>query len=193
MALISIDPNELAERIYKLEETLAEAHMTKTENRDPQATYNKMSVADLTDACGGGCFDFAAYLKGATNGKNENEIGDVNVRNVAAIQRAAQTVAALDAETLRAYLQWHALRSLAPYLTKALVQANFDFYETTLSGTAEMKPRWKRAMAFTEAALGEVLGQLYCAKNFDESCKERALAIVQAVLTALHERLREVA
>lgn len=30
----------------------------------------------------------------------------------------------------------------------------------TLSGTQELKPRWKRALAMTETALGEALGEM---------------------------------
>ena len=59
-------------------------------------------------------------------------------------------------------------------------------------GTQEIKPRWKRAMAFTENALGEALGKLYCAKYFDDSSKEQALAVVEQVRQALEERLKEV-
>ena len=69
--------------------------------------------------------------------------------------------------------------------TEACTQIFFCSYEKTLQGTAEIKPRWKRAMSWTENALGEALGKLYCAKYFDESCKERALAIVEQVRQAL--------
>lgn len=47
-------------------------------------------------------------------------------------------------------------------------------------------------MAFTENALGEALGQMYCAKYFDESCKQKALFIVESVRQALEDRLKEV-
>jgi predicted metalloendopeptidase len=40
--------------------------------------------------------------------------------------------------------------------------------------------------------LGEALGKLYCAKYFDNSCKERAFAIVEQVRQALEDRLKEV-
>jgi predicted metalloendopeptidase len=40
--------------------------------------------------------------------------------------------------------------------------------------------------------LGEALGKLYCVKYFDESCKERAYAIVEQVRQALEDRLKEV-
>jgi putative endopeptidase len=44
------------------------------------------------------------------------------------------------------------------HLSKAFVDAQFEFFEKVLAGTKEQKPRWKRAMAFTEQALGEAIG-----------------------------------
>lgn len=91
-----------------------------------------------------------------------------------------------------AYQRWRAASSCAPYLSKAFVMAKFDFFEKTLAGVDEIKPRWKRAMQFVENALGEALGQIYCQKYFDESCKELALEVVEQVRQALEERLKEV-
>lgn len=179
-----------AEQVYALELRLADAHMTKTECRDPEATYNKMAVANLTEN-GGDAFDFASYFVGAT-GKSSEELGDINVRNIEALKRVAEVASTVEPEVLLNYLRWASVKSCAPYLSKAFVDENFSFYEKTLSGTDEIKPRWKRAMAFTESALGEALGQLYCAKYFDEECKGRALAIVEDVRVALEERLKEV-
>lgn len=179
-----------AEKVYAMELRLAEAHMTKTECRDPEATYNKMSVADLVEL-GSGAFDFASYFVGAT-GKSAEELGDINCRNTEALKRVAEVASTIEPEVLSIYLRWASVKSCAPYLSKAFVEENFDFFERTLSGTEEMKPRWKRAMAFTESALGEALGQLYCAKYFDEACKGRALQIVENVRKALEERLKEV-
>lgn len=184
------DMSDAAEAIYsEIEIKLAEKHMTKTENRDPEATYNKMSLEDLTTKCGGGLFDFAAYVAGCTG---LDDIGDLNVRHTAALQRVAEIATTVDEQVLRNYLRWSAVRSCAPYMAKAFVDENFDFYEKTLTGTQEIKPRWKRAMAFTESALGEALGQMYCAAYFDEECKERAVTIVENVRRALEERLKEV-
>lgn len=179
-----------AEDVYAMELRLAEAHMTKTECRDPEATYNKMSVAVLVES--GSCaFDFASYFVGAT-GMSAEELGDINVRNTEALKRVAEVASTIEPEVLSNYLRWASVKSCAPYMSKAFVDENFDFYERTLSGTEEMKPRWKRAMAFTESALGEALGQLYCAEYFDEECKGRALEIVENVREALEERLKEV-
>ena len=145
--------NELVDKIYKLEESLAEAHMTKTENRDPETTYNKMSIGQLIELCDDK-FDFASYLKGAT-GKSAEDLGDINLRNVKAIQCATSIISEVDSETLEGYLRWKTVCSCASYLSKDFVQKHFDFYEGILQGTKEMKPRWKRVMEFTENALGK--------------------------------------
>jgi putative endopeptidase len=180
----------MAKQIFDLETTLANSHMTKTECRDPEATYNKMTVAEITRRTDNN-FDFASYFMGSTN-KTTTDLGDVNVRNVDALTCAARVMSTLDVKVLEGYLQWTALSSCAPYLSRAFVDAQFEFFEKTLSGTDEIKPRWKRAMAFTETALGEILGELYCAKYFDEECKTRALAIVDQVRNALEQRLTTV-
>ena len=202
----SSDAAAAAQNVYDLEVRLAEAHMTRIECRDPVATYNKMSIADLTHRASQAakaqvaddnsndsapCFDFASYLLGST-GKSEAELGDINVRNVAALERVAQVACTVEPETLVYYLKWRAVSSCAAYLSKPFVDEDFDFYERILTGTQEIKPRWKRAMGFVEKALGEALGQIYCAHYFDEECKTRAVAIVEAVRQALEDRLKEV-
>lgn len=177
-------------KIYDLERSLAEKHMTKTENRDPHDTYNKMSIADFISSCDSK-FDFGTYFEAATT-KKVADLGDINVRNVEAMKRTAEVMSSVEPATLNLYLRWHAVRSCASYLPKAFVNASFDFYEKALMGTQEIKPRWKRAMAFTENALGEALGKLYCAKYFDEASKEQALKVVEQVRQSLEERLKEV-
>eukprot|EP00548_Thalassiothrix_antarctica_P006790 CAMPEP_0194139558 /NCGR_PEP_ID=MMETSP0152-20130528/9193_1 /TAXON_ID=1049557 /ORGANISM="Thalassiothrix antarctica, Strain L6-D1" /LENGTH=744 /DNA_ID=CAMNT_0038837439 /DNA_START=295 /DNA_END=2529 /DNA_ORIENTATION=- len=186
-----------ANKVYALELALAEGHMTKTENRDPEKTYNTMSIEELTEKCAStdsegkkSSFHFASYLKGATYNK---DLGDfVNVCNVKAIQTFVQVASSQSADVLENYLKWGMVRSYASYLPKAFVDHDFEFYSKTLAGIAEIKPRWKRAMAFTEGALGDSLGQLYCARHFDNKSKERALQIVESVRMALEERLKEV-
>ena len=185
------DMTTAAVKVYELEKSLAEAHMTKTENRDPHATYNKMSIADFVKSSGDGSFDFASYLEAATT-KSAPDLGDINIRNVEALKKVAHVISTVEPQTLEYYMKWHTVRSCASYMSKAFVDASFDFYEKTLEGTQEIKPRWKRAMTFTENALGEALGKLYCAKYFDESAKERALGVVEQVRIALEARLKEV-
>lgn len=124
--------------------------------------------------------------------KDAKSVGDLNLRNVNAIKRMAEVASSADTDTLHAYFRWLAVASCANYLSTPFVKAGFEFYERVLQGTTEIKPRWKRAIEFTENALGEALGKLYCAKYFDETSKGRALAIVEQVRQALEDRLKEV-
>jgi len=183
---------ELAEKVVALETKLAEAHMTRTENRDPHSTYNKMSMSELTHDLCHDTFDFSTYFLTYSGKPVVEEVGDINVRNKAAIVRATEIAGSADRQTLLAYAQWKVVASCAPYLPSVFVDAHFEFFEKTLQGTTELKPRWKRAMAFTESALGEVLGKIYCEKYFDESSKQQALDIVEKVRESLEQRLKEV-
>lgn len=180
---------EKANQLYKLEEALAKSHMTKTDNRDPEATYNKMTIQDFATNVCKDQFDVDAYLRAATDQK---ELGEINIRNLSALEGMAEILSTIQPELLEDYLRWRSVKACASYMSKAFVMESFDFNERILSGTDEIKPRWKRAMAFTENALGEALGQVYCSKYFDESCKEKALFIVEQVRKALEERLKEV-
>jgi putative endopeptidase len=180
----------VASTIYDIEIKIANSHMTKTERRDPIATYNKMSMSELAELCNH-VFDFAAYFI-AMGKENVEAVGEINVRNIEAIKYTSQIIMELTDEDIIHYLKWHTISKLASYLPKKFVDEDFQFYQKMLSGTKELKPRWKRAMAFTETALGEALGKMYCEKYFDENCKTRAFAIVESVRCALEERLKEV-
>ncbi len=184
---------QIANDIFDLETKLAKGHMTKTQNRDPESTYNKMSIHELSSSStySDPKFSFPNFFHAATN-KTIDELGHVNIRNIEAIQIATTLITSIDHNVLKNYLRWRSIRSCAQYLTKAFVNEDFNFNEKILAGTNEIKPRWKRAMAFTENALGEALGQMYCAKYFDESCKQKALFIVESVRQALEDRLKEV-
>jgi len=146
---------------------------------------------DELNQVGDGKFDFGTYFQSVT-GKGVEEIGDLCLRNVKALKRAAEVASSTDSSTLCAYFRWLSVASCAPYLSSPFVNAHFDFYEKTLSGTTEIKPRWKRAMSWLEGALGEALGKLYCAQFFDEECKDKALGIIKQVRQSLEDRLKEV-
>jgi putative endopeptidase len=52
-----------------------------------------------------------------------------------------------------------------------------------------MRPRWKRCLALTDDAVGEILGQAYVKKNFTPEAKARALEMVRNIRAELRSRL----
>ena len=66
----------------------------------------------------------------------------------------------------QAYLRYHALKDAAPYLNDALANERFAFYNTTLRGQKEQKPRWKRVLDTVNGVAGEALGKIYVEQVF---------------------------
>jgi endothelin-converting enzyme/putative endopeptidase len=89
----------------------------------------------------------------------------------------------------RAWLLSHVLRSAAPYLSEAFVEANFDFYGRTLNGTPELRARWKRGVALVEGALGEAVGKEYVARHFPPTSKALMDDLVANLLAAYRQSI----
>src|SRR4029077_19740048 len=80
--------------------------------------------------------------------------------------------------------------TMAPALSNGFVDENFRFFEGTLRGAKQIKPRWKRVIAKTDEELGEALGKLYVADHFPPEAKERALEMVNNLKEALADRIK---
>jgi putative endopeptidase len=81
------------------------------------------------------------------------------------------------------------LHSAAAQLPEKFVDENFDFYGRTLTGTTEMRPRWRRCVDATDSQLGEALGQYYVQRNFPPEAKAKALVMVKGLIAALRDDL----
>jgi putative endopeptidase len=110
-----------------------------------------------------------------------------------AIAGMAKLVKSEPVEVWKDYLTLHAVREAAPYLTKAFVDANFEFYGKTLTGTPALKERWKRGVDQVTGALGEAVGKLYVDKYFTPATKASADQLVKNLLVAMGQRLDKLA
>ena len=166
------DPEAAAGRVVALETALASHHWDKVTLRDPQKTYNLKSAEEASRLFPllPTWFDAAAI---APEKRAELVISTPDFFSGAS--------ALLVSEPLPVWQEWLALRVIsaaAPYLSAALVEANFAFYGTTLSGTPRNTDRWKRGVAVVEAALGEAVGQIYVDRHFPEANKARMESLV---------------
>lgn len=177
------DPAGAAGRVVALETALASHHWDKVTLRDPQKTYNLKSADEATELFPllTTWFDAAAITP-----EKRTELV------VSTPDFFAGAASLLDSEPLSVWQEWLALRvvsAAAPYLSSALVDANFAFYGTTLSGTPRNKDRWKRGVAVVEAALGEAVGQIYVARHFPETHKARMESLVANLIEAYRESI----
>ena len=78
-----------------------------------------------------------------------------------------------DLEDWKRWLRWRLISSRASLLTDELVAENFDFYGRTLSGTEEIRERWKRGVGMVESLMGDTVGKLYVERHFPPGAKAR--------------------
>ena len=162
-----------ADRILALETAIAGKHWDRAKNRDRNATYNKMTVAEL--AAKSPAFDWNAYLKAAGLGAAKNVV----VRQPDYIGAMNALIAATPASTWREYLTFKLLDAYADELPSGFQQARFDFRGRTLSGQQAQSERWKRGVDEVEGIMGESVGKLYVQRNFKPEAKARMDAMVR--------------
>ena len=178
------DAKAEAERIVELETAIARAQWTKVESRDAIRSYNKIAVKGLA-ALGAG-FDWPAYLGAAGVG---DKVKELIVRQPSYVKGLAKLIDETPLSTWQAYLQWHVIAALAPYLGEDFVTASFDFYGRTLRGIPEDRPRWKRGLALIDESLGEALGRSYVARHFPQQNKLRMESLVANLIGAYRQSI----
>src|SRR5213082_2663664 len=175
---------EHAKEILALETSLAQASRTKVELRDPQTNYNKMKTSALQALTPG--FKWDAYFKES----NLLDPGELNVGQPDFFKGADKVFASTAIDDWKEYFRWHLVHATAAELSADFVNENFNFYETTLRGTQQIKPRWKRVVASTDNSIGEALGKLYVADYFPPESKARMLDLVNNLRSALADRIK---
>jgi predicted metalloendopeptidase len=167
------DPAGAADRILALETAIAGKHWDRAKNRDRNATYNKLTVAQL--AAMSPAYDWHGYLEAAGLGAAKNVV----VRQPDYIGAASGIIAATPVSTWREYLTFKLLDAYADELPSAFQQARFDFRGRTLSGQQVQSERWKRGVDEVEGIMGEAVGKLYVERNFKPAAKARMDAMVR--------------
>ncbi len=177
--------DKLAKMVMALETRLAKAQYDKVTNRDPFKTYNKKTL------------DEAETLAKAVNFKQYfAEMGlpkltSFNMCQPEYIQEVAKVLATENEAAIKAYYAWNVINSAAAYLSDDFVNANFEFYGRQMSGTEQLRPRWKRVTGAVDGAMGEALGELYVAKYFPPEAKERMLTLVDNLKEAFGMRIKD--
>jgi putative endopeptidase len=191
------DAEKRATEIIDLETKIAEASWTKTQQRDPVATYNAMTVAELEALAPK--FAWRKFLIEAGLPKVERVV----VAEKSAFPKIAEIFDKTPVETLQAWQAFNLADHAAPYLSKAFGDALFEMRNKTLSGQAEQKVRWKRGVQAVSGGdygagdrydrfgnLGWAVGQLYSAKYFPPAAKAKIEELVGNLKVAMHERIK---
>ncbi len=172
-----------AEKIYTLEERMAKSFFPKEKLRDPNANYHKMSIDELKRQFAG--FDWDTYL----DARGASAATEVNVNQPSAITESIAIMNDTDIELIKDYLRYRIISTADSLTDDTAYEISFDFYNRTMAGQLEQKPRWKRAVALLDGSLGEEIGHLYVDKYFSPDAKARMQNLVKNLQRALGMRI----
>ena len=170
-----------AQTIMQMETKFAEASLDNVALRDPAATDHNTTFTQLQAMAPH--IDWAEYFKH----KQIPQDVDINVDQPKFMQELDRQVHEVPLADWKVYLKWHLVTSVASSLSTPFVEENFAFFGKYLSGTTEMKPRWKRCVESTDQLFGEALGKEYVEKYFPPEAKARMQEMVRNLLAAMRD------
>ena len=171
--------------IFALELELAKISKSRTELRDPQANYNKMTLKEFNQKYPNLKLE---QLMNAQGLKSEF-MQEMVVGQPAFMEGANKILATMKPATLRDVMEWSVILSSTGCLNDAVREANFEFFGKVMSGRKQDHPAWRRATSQVENYMGQALGKIYVEKYFPAAAKERMTKLIKNLQIALGERI----
>ncbi|MDO1558249.1 M13 family metallopeptidase [Brevundimonas sp. 2R-24] len=177
------DAEAKAGRILALESAIASVHWTAEDTNDPQKGNNHWASGEFARRAPG--MDWGQFFQGAGMGSQ----GEFVVWQPSALSGIAGLVGSQPLETWKDYLTFHELDRSSPFLPRAFADENFAFYGSTLAGTPQQAPRWRRALNQLDGALGEAVGKMYVERWFPPESKTQLEGMVANLIRAFDARI----
>ena len=175
-----------ADAIFAMEKKIAAVQWTREDSSDATKTYNKMSLKQL-DAITPG-LKMSPILA-----RLSPKISDVIVNQPSALTGISKIYAETDLSVLKDQMLVNSLSTFSNVLPDSVADTTFGFYGTTLQGTPQREPRWKRGVELTEGTVGDEVGKAYAAKYFPPETKAAMDVLVKNVLAAMGRRIDNLA
>ena len=182
------DGQALARRdaVMRYETMLALLSKSRTELRDVEANYNKMTLDEFKAKYPEIPLEELANAEGIRSEYIQSMVVG-QPAFLAGVDRLASTESA---DELRARMEWSVILSSANYLSDDIRAEYFSFFSKTMRGTKQDYPRWKRATQQVESQMGEALGRIYCERYFPATSKKRMEDLIKNLQASLAERIK---
>ena len=183
LAGVEGDVETLVNNVMAVEDRLAAKHWTNVECRDIVKGYNPYTFEAFKAQYKG--VDWDAYFLAM----GVRKIEKIVVSQPSSFANTLAVLKSASVEELRAYVVAHYIDAASAYLSEDFAVASFEFFGKEMSGTEEIRPRWKRAMSVPNNILSEAVGQMYVAKYFPESDKARVEEMVANIQQAFSKHI----
>lgn len=169
--------------VMKIEKGIAGVSYSREDLRDSQKNYNKVAYEDFKKI--GSPLDWDVYFESI----GLAGLKELDAKQISFYKDLDSVLLNTTVDEQKYYLAFNLLNAASSYLSDDFVDAEFEFYGKVMSGKQERQPRWKRSLGTVNGALGEAVGEMYVAKYFPASSKEKMLTLVGNLQTALSERI----
>ncbi|HEV7959345.1 MAG TPA: M13 family metallopeptidase N-terminal domain-containing protein, partial [Acidimicrobiales bacterium] len=173
-----------AARVFELETEIAKRHWDNVASRDSEKTYNLLSFEGASELFAVPAPAVSLEQWASAFGAPEGALNEVVVRQPSFLHELAELFGEDRLESWKDWLRWQVVHGYSPYLSKAFVDEQFDFYGRTLTGAPELRERWKRALSLVEGSLGEAVGRIYIERHFPPSAKQSMDVLVANLVEA---------
>ncbi|HEV7849024.1 MAG TPA: M13-type metalloendopeptidase [Mycetocola sp.] len=179
-----------AQHVFDIETAIAAVHWDNVRSRDSEATYNLHTWDEAAGLFAGASKDrtlIDAWLQAL--GAPEGAFQEVVVRQPSFFAGLAPLLVPSKLAAWKDWLAWKVVHGAAPYLSRDFVASNFGFYGRTLSGTPEIRDRWKRGVSLVESVLGEAVGKIYVDRHFPAEAKASMDVLVANLVEAYRQSI----
>lgn len=173
-----------AQEVFTLERQIAEFSWTQAQCRDLEKMHNIFETGASLDSRFK--FNFSQYLSAS----NLSSVTRINVNQVDVLEKTCLLVSETPLEIIKTYLRHTVLSTMSYALTHEFVNARFEFFSKTISGTQEIMPRWRRVGQLLDILFEQHVGELYVSKYFSQTAKTTVENMVEKLKQAFHQRLK---
>lgn len=167
--------------LLQFEKDIAAHHLTRVQQRDPKATYNKLEYTQVR-----------GWLPEYFDALQMPEMSHIIVSNPKHLEYLSTYLPTVDIATLRSHLVFRIVHNFADVDTDELLNAMFSFYGQKLNGQPELRAKWKRCIDRMNDLVGDELGKLYVAQYFPEDkqklCSEMVNNLIDVLSTTLDQQ-----
>jgi predicted metalloendopeptidase len=173
-----------AKMVLDFETILANASADRVSLRDPNKSYHIMKKEDVIAMAPS--IDWNAFLKGV----GAPAFDTLNVSQPDFVKQIGTALGGQPMEAWKADFEFRLLHTKAAVLTEAFENEDFDFWQRTLTGTPEPRPRQMRCVQAVDRGLGDLLGQKYIELTFGADAKAQITQLVDNLEKAMADDIK---
>jgi len=155
-----------AAEVVELESKLAKSFEPDTES--DLELYHRFDVAGLETEMGD--IPWRALFEGSGN----KYVNDIVVENIQYASALNSILYETNLTTLKKYVTWQLVHSVAPSLSTDFVNENFNFFEHVIQGTRQMPDQTFSCIKAADEELGQLLGHYYIMTSFSPESRVAA-------------------